>query len=92
VDGLPVLSVAQAVDDFRGGKLAGEAVAVAGYYEAFHPSCPYPGRYIGPLEHWCDTEVLADTQTGARLCEPLGSNSTSCHQPSGTYLAPHTMS
>lgn len=51
LDGLPVLSVAQAMAAFRDGESGGEAVAVAGYYDAFHPSCPYPGRYIGPLEH-----------------------------------------
>ena len=44
VAGLPVISVADAVELLRSGKLDGQAVAVAGYYGAFAPSCPYPGR------------------------------------------------
>ena len=92
VAGLPVISVAHAVELLRAGKLDGEAVAVAGYYQEFDPSCPYPGRYIGPLESWCRFRAFADTQAGAQLCEPEGSNGMSCHQPTGTYLAPFFMS
>jgi len=92
VAGLPVMSVAHAVELLRAGKLNGEAVAVAGYYQQFYPSCPYPGRYIGPLESWCRFDAFADTQSGAQLCEPEGSNGMSCHQPTGTYLAPFLMS
>jgi hypothetical protein len=88
IDGLPVLTVAQTVDLLRSGKLDGQAVAVAGYYSAFYPSCPYPGRYIGPLERWCDFDALADTRAGAQLCQPLGDNGMSCSQPTGTYLSP----
>jgi hypothetical protein len=91
VAGLPVISVAHAVELLRAGKLDGEAVAVAGYYQEFDPSCPYPGRYIGPLESWCRFSAFADTQAGAQLCEPEGSNGMSCHQPTGTYLAPFFM-
>ena len=89
---LPVISVAHAVELLRSGKLDGQAVAVAGYYQEFDPSCPYPGRYIGPLESWCRFDAFADTQAGAQLCEPEGSNGMSCHQPTGTYLAPFFMS
>ncbi len=91
VAGLPVLTVAQAVDLLRLGKLDGQAVAVAGYYEDVEPPCPEPGRYIGPLESWCAFDALTDTRAGAQLCE-TGSNVTSCHQPTGTYLAPFFMS
>jgi len=92
VAGLPVISVAHAVELLQSGKLDGEAVAVAGYYQEVFPSCPYPGRYIGPLESWCRFDAFADTQAGAQLCEPEGSNGMSCHQPTGTYLAPFFMS
>jgi hypothetical protein len=92
VAGLPVISVAHAVELLRAGKLDGDAVAVAGYYQEVVPSCPYPGRYIGPLESWCRFDAFADTQAGAQLCEPEGSNGMSCHQPTGTYLAPFFMS
>src|SRR5690348_13144532 len=45
VAGLPVLSVADAVEQLGAGQLDGQAVAVAGYYDEIEPSCPYPGRY-----------------------------------------------
>jgi hypothetical protein len=92
VAGLPVISVAHAVELLRAGKLDGEAVAVAGYYQQFYPSCPYPGRYIGPLENWCRLSAFADTAAGAQLCQTEGSNGMSCHPPTGTYLAPFVMS
>jgi hypothetical protein len=92
VAGLPVISVAHAVELLQSGKLDGQAVAVAGYYQQFYPSCPYPGRYIGPLESWCRFSAFADTVAGAQLCQPEGSNGMSCHQPTGTYLAPFFMS
>ena len=91
VAGLPVISVADAVGLLQTGKLDGQAVAVAGYYDQFTPSCPYPGRYIGPLEAWCRFASFTDTRTDAKLCEPMGSNGTSCHQPSGTNLSPWFM-
>ena len=91
VAGLPVISVAHAVELLQSGKLDGQAVAVAGYYQQFYPSCPYPGRYIGPLESWCRLSAFADTLAGAQLCRPEGSNGMSCHQPTGTYLAPFLM-
>ena len=91
VAGLPVISVAHAVELLQSGKLDGQAVAVAGYYQEFDPSCPFPGRYFGPLESWCRFDAFADTQSGAQLCEPEGSNGMSCHQPTGTYLAPYFM-
>jgi hypothetical protein len=92
IAGLPVVTVARAVELLQSGKLDGQAVAVAGYYGAFYPSCPYPGRYIGPLEGWCSFDALTDTRAGAQLCQPYGSNGTSCRQPTGTYLAPFLMS
>ncbi len=92
VAGLPVVAVAHAVELLESGKLDGQVVAVAGYYDAFYPACPYPGRYIGPLEGWCSFVVLTDTRAGAQLCQPYGTNGTSCSLPKGTYLAPFFMS
>ncbi|MGH2463987.1 MAG: hypothetical protein ACRDGI_00855 [Candidatus Limnocylindrales bacterium] len=91
VAGLPVIGVADAVDLLQSGKLNGQAVAVAGYFDQFAPSCPYPGRYIGPLEDWCRFVSFTDTRASAKLCQPEGSNGTSCHQPSGTNLSPWFM-
>jgi hypothetical protein len=88
VAGLPVISVASADALLRSGKLDGEAVAVAGYFDQFTPACPYPGRYIGPLEGWCRFVAFTDSRATAQLCQPDGSNGMSCSQPSGTNLAP----
>jgi hypothetical protein len=92
VGGLPVLSVAAADDLLRLGKLDGRAVAVAGYYDQFTPSCPYPGRYIGPLEGWCRFVAFTDSRATAQLCQPEGSDGMGCSEPSGTNLAPYFMS
>lgn len=92
VAGLPVISVANADNLLRSGRLDGQAVAVAGYYDEFLPSCPYPGRYVGPLEGWCHFVAFTDTRASARLCQPQGANGISCRQPSGTNLAPFIMS
>jgi len=92
VAGLPVISVARAVELLGSGKLDGLAVAVAGYYNSMALPCPYPGRYIGPLEDWCRLVAFTDTRASARLCQPMGSNGTSCSQPSGISLAPFFMS
>jgi len=70
VAGLPVIRVADAVGLLQSGKLDGQAVAVGGYYDQFTPSCPYPGRYIGPLEDWCRFVAFTDTSAGAKLCQP----------------------
>jgi hypothetical protein len=86
-----VITVARADELLRSGKLDGQAVAVAGYFDRVALPCPYPGRYIGPLESWCDFDALTDTPAGARLCQPEGSNGVSCHQPTGTYLSPFFM-
>jgi len=91
VAGLPVVSVAAADDLLRSGKLDGQAVAVAGYFDEFAPSCPYPGRYIGPLENWCLIVAFTDTSAAAQTCRPEGSNGMTCSQPSGTNLAPFFM-
>ena len=88
VAGLPVISVAEGVELLGSDKLDGQAVAVAGYYSEFTPSCPYPGRYIGPLEGWCRFVAFTDTRASAQLCRPEGDNGMSCSQPSGTNLAP----
>jgi hypothetical protein len=92
VAGLPVITVTQAADLLQSGKLDGHAIAVAGYFGASYPSCPYPGRYIGPLESWCAFDAFTDTRADAQLCEPYGGNGTSCHQPTGTHLAPFFVS
>ncbi len=92
VAGLPVISVAHAVELLRSGKLDGQAVAVAGYYDEMALPCPYPGRYIGPLESWCRSVAFTDTRAGAQLCQSNGANGMSCGQPSGTNLAPFFMS
>ena len=91
VAGLPVISVADAAGLLQSGRLDGQAVAVAGYFDQFTPSCPYPGRYIGPLEDWCRFTAFTDTQASARLCQPEGANGMSCRQPSGTNLSPWFM-
>ena len=91
VAGLPVISVASADELLRSGKLDGQAVAVAGFYNSMALPCPYPGRYIGPLEGWCRYVAFTDTRSTAQLCQPVGSNGTSCSQPSGTNLAPFFM-
>jgi hypothetical protein len=91
VAGLPVISVADAVGLLQSGKLDGQAVAVAGYYDQLTPSCPYPGRYIGPLEAWCRFASFTDTRASAKLCQPEGTNGMSCHKPSGTNLSPWFM-
>lgn len=90
VAGLPVLSVAGADELLRSGKIDGQAVAVAGYYTAMSLPCPYPGRYIGPLEDWCRMVAFTDTRASAQLCVGSG-NGVSCGQPSGTNLAPWFM-
>jgi hypothetical protein len=92
VAGLPVISVARADQLLRSGKLDGKAVAVAGYFDQFTPSCPYPGRYIGPFETWCRVVAFTDSRATAQLCQPEGSNGVSCGQPSGTNLAPFFVS
>ncbi len=92
VAGLPVISVADAVGLLQVDELDGQAVAVAGYFDQFTPSCPYPGRYIGPLEDWCRFVSFTDTRASAKLCQPEGANGMSCSQPSGTNLSPWFMS
>jgi hypothetical protein len=89
---LPVISVADAAKQLRSGKLDGQVVAVAGYYDEFLPACPNPGRYVGPIEAWCRLVAFADRRDDARLCQPLGASGVSCRQPSGTSLAPFFMS
>lgn len=91
VAGLPVISVAKAVELLQAGSLDGQAVAVAGYFDQFAPSCPYPGRYVGPLEDWCRFVSFTDTRASAKLCQPEGANGMSCRQPSGTNLSPWFM-
>jgi hypothetical protein len=89
---LPVISVADAVGLRDSGALEGQAVAVAGYFDQFTPSCPYPGRYVGPLESWCRFVAFTDTRASAKLCHPEGSNGVSCGQPaSGANLSPWFM-
>ena len=91
VAGMPVVSVADAVALLRAGRLDGQAVAVAGYYSSMALPCPYPGRYVGPLEDWCRFVAFTDTRAGAQLCIGDG-NGGSCSQPSGPNLAPWFMS
>lgn len=92
VSGLSVVSVARAAELLGSGALDGQAVAVDGYYNAGFLPCPYPGRYIGPLESWCRLVAFTDTRASANLCQPAGANRTRCSQPSGTNLAPFFMS
>ncbi len=92
VAGLPVITVARAAALLASGDLEGRAVAVAGYYNQVAMPCPYPGRYIGPLVSWCGFAAFTDTAAGAQLCQPLGSNGTSCSRPSGTHLSPFMVS
>ena len=92
VAGLPVISVAHAVELLGAGKLDGLAVAVAGYYNEVALPCPFPNRYVGPLESWCRMVAFTDTRAAAQLCQPEGTNGTSCGLPSGTNLSPFFMS
>jgi hypothetical protein len=92
VAGMPVITVARATELLGAGELEGRAIAVAGYFGQFIPACPYPGRYIGPLESWCMFVAFADTSGAARLCHPEGSNGTSCSMPTATHLQPFFMS
>ena len=69
---MPVISVASADELLRSGKLDGQAVAVAGFYNSMALPCPYPGRYIGPLEGWCRFVAFTDTRATAQLCQPAG--------------------
>ncbi|MGH3381742.1 MAG: hypothetical protein ACRDP6_44145 [Actinoallomurus sp.] len=89
---LPVISVADAAVRLGAGTLDGQAVAVAGYYSAMALPCPYPGRYIGPLEDWCRLVAFTDTPAGAQLCRSTGVNDMNCSQPSETNLSPWFMS
>jgi hypothetical protein len=88
---MPVISVASADELLRSGKLDGQAVAVAGFYNSMALPCPYPGRYIGPLEGWCRFVVFTDSRATSQLCQSSGANGMSCSQPSGTNLAPFFM-
>jgi hypothetical protein len=92
VAGLPVITVARAADLLHSGTLAGRAVAVSGYYAEFTPSCPAPDKYVGPLESWCRFVAFADSHDSAQLCQPVGANGISCHQPDGTFLEPFLVS
>ncbi|MDA8202522.1 MAG: hypothetical protein M0Z49_07155 [Chloroflexi bacterium] len=89
--GLPVVSVAEAAALIGAGKLDGRVAAVAGYYDQVSPSCPYPGRYIGPLESWCGFTAFTDRSEDARLCRPSGDNGTTCSAPTATNLSPFLM-
>jgi len=91
IAGLPVISVAHAVELLGSGRLDGRAVAVAGYYDEVALPCPMPGRYIGPLEDWCRMVAFTDTRAGAQLCRSDGTNGMSCGEPSGANLAPFFM-
>ena len=91
VAGLPVISVAHALDLLRSGELNGGAVAVAGYFDQSYPPCAFPGRYVGPLESWCRIVAFTDTRATAQLCQPEGSNGSSCGVPSVPNLAPFFM-
>ncbi|HET7739965.1 MAG TPA: hypothetical protein VFL67_04875, partial [Mycobacterium sp.] len=66
--------MANASELLRSGKLDGQAVAVAGYYNGMALPCPYPGRYIGPLERWCRLVAFTDTRADAQLCQSNGAN------------------
>ncbi|HEX7949747.1 MAG TPA: hypothetical protein VF494_05315 [Candidatus Limnocylindrales bacterium] len=89
VAGLPVVTAGHALELLEAGRLAGGAIAVAGYYSAFNFPCAMPGRYIGPLEVWCSLSLFSDTAAGAQeICRPLSSDSQSCQWPTGPHLSP----
>lgn len=90
-DGLPVVSVAEAAAMIAAGKLDGQVAAVAGYYDQVALSCPYPGRYFGPLESWCGWTAFTDRLEDARLCRSIGDNGTTCSRPTASNLAPFLM-
>ncbi|MFN8520292.1 MAG: hypothetical protein U0667_13060 [Chloroflexota bacterium] len=90
VAGLPVMGVAEAEALLRSGTVDGQAVAVAGYFDAFLGSCPAPLGPVGPLEDWCRFVAFTDMRADAQLCRPTGDGSV-CSSPSGTYVAPFVM-
>ena len=87
VAGMDVVSVAAAVDLLRRGDLDGRAVAVGGYFFQGALRCPVRLQYVGTLEGYCRLVAFTDDPASAALCT-YGPNSSSCHGPSGTYLAP----
>lgn len=64
---------------------------MAGYFDQFFPPCPAPMQYIGPLESWCRMVAFTDTRASAQLCQPEGSNGSSCGVPSVPNLTPFFM-
>ena len=83
-----MITVAHAVELLGSGKLEGQAVAVAGYYNEVALPCPFPNRYVGPLESWCRMVAFTDTRAAAQLCQPEGTNGTSCGYRPGRIWRP----
>jgi hypothetical protein len=87
VAGMPVVSVATAVELIQRGSLDGRAAAVAGYFSEAVLACPAPLGYVNPLVGWCRLVAIADDADGATLCHS-GPEGTGCREPSGIHLAP----
>jgi hypothetical protein len=92
VDGMPVISVAQADALLKAGKLDGRAVAVSGYFvEEFLP-CPAPMRFVAPLEDWCRFVVFTDEPVHTLQCDASGKGCSWGFPDAGTpNLAPYLM-
>ena len=51
-------------------------------------SCPFPGRYIGPLEIWCRLVAFTDDKASARICN--GNSCTTAPMGLPPQLMPET--
>jgi hypothetical protein len=68
--GLPVISVGDLNRLIASGAMNGRVAAVAGYWESsIVPSCPAPGRWMSPLEGYCEFDLFSDTPYQSATCE-----------------------
>ena len=73
IDGLPVVSVAQAKQLLDAGKLDGRVVAIAAFYSVVPHSCPSSAWADGPLQSSpsCVAVGFADNEADARACHHI---------------------
>ncbi len=89
--GMPVVTVAEAVDLLAAGRLDGRAVAVGGYWlDSMIPSCPAPRRFTAPLESYCYFQYFASEYVELTHCDhnPGGSGGCSSTTPPRPFLEP----
>ena len=65
IAGLPVISGGGRRELLQSGRLDGEAVAVAGYFDEFTPPCPYPGSVNRPARKLVRIVAFTDTHSAA---------------------------